>query len=185
MKHVIALIVAVTGLRLYAAPVLPLSFDLGVHPDVNGTRTDARLEWRWSDRLASRAEFSFESSATSGELSGYGDGALYTVASSDGSIVLKPLALNGRLAFLEYDAGTGLGLKTESYRERGTYQNVGTQTFDNQVGSWRLGVQISGSLSGRFGPAAVSWELATWPFALYVLSQHQSSSLIAPEGSLS
>lgn len=171
-------------LELPAEPSLPLSFDLGVHPEGNGTVTNAHLDWRWSDQLSSTAGFSFASASDSGELPDYGTGALYTILSGDGSMVVSPMVWSDRLGILRYSLAAGLGLKTESYRERGTYQSVGTQVFDNEVSSWRIGTPLGAGLKTRLGPVELGWNLVVWPLSLYSLDQTQSSSLIAPTGTL-
>ena len=173
-----------TLLELNAEPALPLSFDLGVYPEGNGTVTDARLDWRWSDRLSSTADFSFASASDSGELDGFGTGALYTVISGDGSLVVSPVVWSDSLGMLRFSLAAGLGLKTESFRERGTYQSVGTQVFDNEFSSWRVGTPLGAGLSTRLGPIELGWNLVIWPLSLYSLDQTQSSSLLAPTGTL-
>lgn len=184
MKPSILILVAAGGLGLAAQAPLPLSFDLGVHPDARGSLTSAKVEWRWSDSLASRASFSYQSSSSSGDLPGYGEDALYASESVDSSLALEPFVLSGTLAFLDWEAGAGLGLKTEDLEERGSYRSVGTQTYDNVVRGWRIGTPLTGSLAARFGPLDLGLDLAVWPACLYVLSQEQSSTLIAPKGSL-
>jgi hypothetical protein len=170
--------------NLSAEPALPLSFDLGVYPEGKGTVTDARLDWRWSEHLSSTAGFSFSSSSDTGELPDYGIGALYTIISGDGSLVVSPLVWSDRLGSFRYSLAAGLGLKTENYRERGTYQSVGTQVFDNEVSSWRLGTPLGAGATTRLGPVELGWNLVVWPLSLYRLDQTQTSSLIAPTGTL-
>jgi hypothetical protein len=184
MKKFMSILAAAAGLGLFAEPSLPLSFDLGVHPEAQGTLTRARIEWRWSERLSSRAVLSYSTENSSGDLEGYGEDSLYAVSTADGSYALEPFVLGGKLAFLGWELGAGLGLKTESLEERGSYQNVGTQVFKNVVGSWRIGTPLSGALSARFGPVNLDLDLVVWPASLYVLDQSLISSLIAPTGSL-
>lgn len=184
MKKTLLLLAALKGLSLFAVPNLPLSFDLGVHPEARGTQMNAVLEWRWSERWASSAEVAFSTANESDALPGYGPGALYATSSEDGTLVLKPLVWNNRLGIFDIEAMAGLGLKTENFRERGTYQSVGTQVFDNEVKSWRIGTPIGGAVGTRLGPVAIGWDIAIWPASLYVLAQAQTSSLIAPAGSL-
>jgi len=184
LKSGVLLYLCFTILELPAEPALPLSIDLGVYPEGNGNVTDARLDWRWTDHLSSTAGFSFASTSDSGELPGYGAGALYTVISGDGSMVVSPVVWSDRLGILRYSLAAGLGLKTESYRERGTYQSVGTQVFDNEVSSWRVGTPLRAGLTTRLGPVEFGWDLVVWPLSLYSLDQTQSSSLIAPTGTL-
>lgn len=171
-------------LKLPAEPTLPLSFDLGINPEGNGTLTKARLDWRWSDRLSSTAGFTFANDSDSGDLPEFGTGALYTVISEDGSMVVSPVVWSNRLGTLRYSLAAGLGLKTESFRERGTYQSVGTQVFDNEFSSWRVGTPLGAGLSTRLGPVELGWNLVVWPLSFYSLDQSQSSSLIAPTGTL-
>lgn len=170
--------------ELSAEPALPLSLDLGVYPEGNGTVTDARLDWRWSARLSSTAEFSFANDSDSGDLPEFGAGALYSVISGDGSLVVSPVVWSNRLGILRYSLAVGLGMKTESFRERGTYQSVGTQVFDNEVSGWRVGTPLGAGLSTRLGPVELGWNLVVWPLSLYSLEQTQSSSLVAPTGTL-
>ena len=171
-------------LEVSAEPSLPLSFDLGVYPEAKGTVTDTRIDWRWSDSLSSTAGLSFTSSSDSGDLPEFGTGALYTISSDDGSFVVSPVVWSDRLGSFRYTLAAGLGLKTESFRERGTYQSVGTQVFDNKVSSWRIGLPLGSGLATRLGPVELDWDLVVWPLSLYSLEQTQSSSLIAPTGTL-
>ena len=156
-------------LEVSAEPSLPLSFDLGVYPEAKGTVTDTRIDWRWSDSLSSTAGLSFTSSSDSGDLPEFGTGALYTISSDDGSFVVSPVVWSDRLGSFRYTLAAGLGLKTESFRERGTYQSVGTQVFDNKVSSWRIGLPLGSGLATRLGPVELDWDLVVWPLSLYSL----------------
>jgi hypothetical protein len=175
---------ALAGSLITAQTSLPLAFDVSVHPAAQGTTTEARLDWRWSDSLSSAAELSYSTAGSSGELQGFGPGSLYTSSSEDGKVALLPLVWSKRLGALDLALDAGLGFKTELFKERGSYASVGTQSFDNEVRSWRVGTPLGAALGYRLGPVDAHWDLEAWPMSLYSLSQTQVSSLIAPTGTL-
>jgi hypothetical protein len=182
MKKLLPFLLLAAG-SLWAAP-LPLSLDLYVRPEGRGSLTGMSAEWRWSERLSSLVSGTLQSYSLSEDLEGYGPGALYVADSKDGRIAVQPLVFDFSWMSLDLGASAGLGLKTEAFTERGDYESVGLQRFDNEVSDWRVGLILGGKAAGRLGPVSIDYRLEVWAFELYVLKQIQTSTLIAPEGRL-
>jgi len=172
------------GYGLFAQSGLPLSFNLVINPDADGTLTEARIYWQRSDRIASTAGISYLSASEAGNLPGYGDDSLYSLSTGDGKIVINPFVFSGTFNFIDWTVGAGLGFKTEIVEEKGNYQSLGTQAFDNRITSWRLGTPLSGEVFAGFGPVNARWTLTITPFMFYSLSQIQESSLLTLDGEL-
>ena len=166
-----------------ASPDLPLSFNLSIHPDLNGSLMDAELLWQRAS-TASSLSISYLITSQVGDVPDGGTDSLYSLSTGDGEIVISPFILSGSLSVLEWSAGAGLGVRTELVEERGNYQSLGTQVFINTLKSWRLGLPLSGTVSAAFGPVRGKYSLTVNPFMFYRLSQTQESSLVAPVGEL-
>ncbi|MBI9101969.1 MAG: hypothetical protein JEY99_06100 [Spirochaetales bacterium] len=183
-KILFCFLVIIFGLfKLYSQPSLPFSFNLAIHPDPEGSQTEAGIYWHRSE-MDSSLLFSYQTADESGDLPEFGTDSLYSLSTGDGEVILNPFIFSGSLWGFAWKATAGLGVKIESMEERGHYQSGGVQRFINQISSWRLGIPLNGNLSGNFGPVYVNWELTVDPLMFYSLFQHQESSLVPVDGEL-
>ncbi len=169
---------------LFAQNSLPLTFNLSINPDADGTLTEAEVVWERGENIASSILISYYSTSNSGDLSDYGGDSLYSLSTGDGNVVINPFIYSGTFRSFRWTGGGGLGLKTELMEERGNYENLGVQSFTNTISSWRLGIPLTGKIARAFGPMSVEWGLILNPIMYYSLTQTQDSSLVAPEGKL-
>lgn len=169
---------------LFAQNSMPLTFNLSINPDADGTLTEAEVVWERGKKVSSSLLISYYTTSNSGDLPDYTGDSLYSLSTGDGQVVVNPFIYSGSFKFLRWTGGIGLGLKTEVMEERGNYEDLGVQSFTNSISSWRLGVPLTGKASTSFGPMSVEWGLILNPIMFYSLSQTQDSSLVAPEGKL-
>lgn len=163
---------------------LPLLMEISVLPDTSGGNINALLQWRWNAQHSSTLKGNWTTTSSSGPLSGYSTDSLYALNQTEGTLHAMPWSWGGSLGSFGWSAAPGLSFSVESLRERGNYQDMGVQVYDNLVNNWRLGPLAYGGISGGFGPLSADLELSVIPALLYWLSQEQSSSLIAESGSL-